>query len=85
VGSGIVAAGHPLFQNQSALQTLLDGGGQGQAAMVGLHSTAGYQRIGPLSQGFGNQKLQLSGFVTAAGQSQQIVSFHVNGRASQGC
>ena len=52
--------------------------------MIGLHGTAGDQRIGPLRQGIGNQKFEFSSFVAPPGKTQQIVTLHVNGRPAQG-
>ena len=41
---------------------------------------SGDQGVGAPGQGIGYQKFQLSGFVAAAGQPEQIVALHIDGR-----
>ena len=58
-----------------AVEAFLDGPGEGQAAMVGLHGPAGDDGVRSLGQGVGNGEVQLAGLVAAARAGQQVVPF----------
>ena len=57
-------------------QAFLNGCGQRQPAVVGLHRTAGDQCVCPLFKSFGNYEFEFSGFVSATGKTEEIVSLH---------
>ena len=79
----MITSGHPLFQDESAFKSLLNGRRQGQSTVVRLHGAAGNQCVGSLLQRVGHQKLQLSGFVAAPAESQKVISFDIDVRSAE--
>ncbi len=56
-------------EDQHAVEARTGGGRRRLAAVVRLHRADGHHRIGALSQGIGNEQLQLAHLVTARGQA----------------
>jgi len=81
---GLVASGHPLFQDKTALEPFPDRSGQRQAAVVGLHGSARDEKIRPFFQGIGRHELQLADLVAAGGKPQLVVALDEEVRPAQG-
>jgi len=80
-GLEVIAAGHALFDNEAALQPLLDRSGQRDAAVVGLRRPHGHQGVATLGQGIGHQEFQLAGLVAAGEEAQLIIALDPHLRA----
>ncbi|MBQ9857899.1 MAG: DegV family protein, partial [Oscillospiraceae bacterium] len=63
VGVGMEGVGDALLEAELALEAFLDGGGQGEAAVVGLDGAAGDDGVGTFGNGIGHQEFQLAGLV----------------------
>ena len=82
-GIRLITVRDALFEDKTASHSLFDGRSKGQPAVVGLHRAAGDQGVSALGQRICYEKFQFPGLVAAAGQSQQVVAFHVDGRSAQ--
>ena len=75
---GAVAAGHAFFENEVAVEAFMHGPGKGEAAVVGLHGTAGDDGIGTLGEGVGNAEVELAGLVAAGAAGKKVVTLDVH-------
>jgi hypothetical protein len=76
VAAGVLAeaAGHAFLDHEAALQPLLDGSRQRDAAVVGLRRAAGDQRVRTFRQRVGHQEFELAGLVAAGKQAEHVVA-----------
>jgi hypothetical protein len=70
----VVAAGHPLLDDEAALQPFLHRRRERDAAVVRLRRAAGDQRVGAFGQGRGDQELELARLVAAGKEAEQVVA-----------
>ena len=70
----VVAAGHPLLDDEAALQPFLHRRREGDAAVVRLRRAAGDQRVGAFGERIGHQELELAGLVAAGEEAEQVVA-----------
>lgn len=66
-GFGVVAVLHAFFKDEVAVEAFLDGPGEGQAAMVGLHGAAGDDGVRALIDRVGHAEVELTGLVASGG------------------
>jgi hypothetical protein len=59
------AAWYPFLDDETALQSFLDGCGQGDAAMIAMRSATGDQGVSALRECVRHEELQLAGLVAA--------------------
>ena len=85
IAAGLIAEGigHPLLDDEAALQTLPNRCGQGNAAVVRLRRAAGHQRVGTLGQRIGHQELEFAGLVAAGSQTELVIALDPDLRATQ--
>ena len=56
----------------------MHGPGKGEAAVVGLHGTAGDDGVGTLGESVGDAEVQLTGLVAAGAAGEQVVTLDVH-------
>ena len=77
-GFGVVAVLHAFFKDEVAVEAFLDGPGEGQAAMVGLHGAAGDDGVRALIDRVGHAEVELTGLVASGGAGKQVIALDVD-------
>ena len=75
---GVVAVLHAFFKDEVAVEAFLDGPGEGQAAMVGLHGAAGDDGVRALIDRVGHAEVELTGLVASGGAGKQVIALDVD-------
>jgi hypothetical protein len=81
---GCRLAGAFARQDKDAVKTETGGGGSRLTAMIRLNRSRRDERIRTLFAGFGDEKFQLAGFVSAESQTCLVVAFDENARSAEG-